>query len=162
MVETLRYTKLYTEDLDIGTGRREVVLADGRVALLTQINLGNLLLTLTAQIVPANGFSSESIALFPAKARAFGATLKILTALGASASLTTLSLGDPMLGDRWGSGIARAELTETDQDDFTSEELPIYHADTNVILAADAGTFDGTGLVEITSHFMMLSHKGLS
>lgn len=38
MTETIRYSKLYQEDLALGTGTDEVTLADGRVVSLTRLN----------------------------------------------------------------------------------------------------------------------------
>lgn len=39
MTETIRYSRVYLEDLDIGAGTGQVVLADGRVVSLSQVNL---------------------------------------------------------------------------------------------------------------------------
>lgn len=39
MTETIRYSRIYQQDLDIGTGTGQVQLADGRVTTLDQINL---------------------------------------------------------------------------------------------------------------------------
>lgn len=52
MTETIRYGLIGLEDLAIGTGTYEVVLADGRVAVLTQIDLARILTGLTAGSVP--------------------------------------------------------------------------------------------------------------
>ena len=42
MTETLRYTPIYKEDLALGTGVKEVTLADGRVVMLHEINSSTL------------------------------------------------------------------------------------------------------------------------
>lgn len=39
MTETVRYSRIYLEDLDLGAGSGQVVLADGRVVSLSQVNL---------------------------------------------------------------------------------------------------------------------------
>lgn len=39
MTETVRYSRIYLEDLDVGAGAGQVVLADGRVVTLSQVNL---------------------------------------------------------------------------------------------------------------------------
>lgn len=39
MTETVRYSRIYLEDLDLGAGSGQVVLADGRVVTLSQVNL---------------------------------------------------------------------------------------------------------------------------
>ena len=43
MAETIRYSRLGREDLNLGTGTFEVRLADGRVVVLTQIDIGAIL-----------------------------------------------------------------------------------------------------------------------
>ena len=52
MTETIRYGLIGLEDLAVGTGQFEVTLADGRVAVLNQIDLARLLSGLTARSVP--------------------------------------------------------------------------------------------------------------
>lgn len=55
MTETIRYGLIGKEDLALGTSTFEVVLADGRVAVLTQINLTELPSGLTEGSVPYVG-----------------------------------------------------------------------------------------------------------
>ena len=43
MTETIRYTRLGQEDVNFGTGTFEARLADGRVVMLSQIDLGVIL-----------------------------------------------------------------------------------------------------------------------
>lgn len=52
MTETIRYGLIGKEDLALGTSTFEVVLADGRVAVLTQVNLTEIPSGLTAGSVP--------------------------------------------------------------------------------------------------------------
>lgn len=165
MTEILNYTPIYAEDLAIGNSMQEVVLADQRVMQLRQINLGTLLLTATVRVTPANDEVQESVdGLIPAGARVFGVTYRMLSALGSNnvnKNLTTFSLGDSIVDDRWGSGLSRLGDTESSQADFNSGDLPIYSSATAVLITADDGRFDGTGLMELTSHYMLLTHVGL-
>lgn len=161
MVETIHFSRILTEDLDIGMGTREVRLADNSLQTLRQINIGTLLLTKTARFTPTDTQVQDSVSVILAGARIFGVTIKVITELGNGNSLTTFSIGDATLEDRWGQGIARTANTETSQANFRYADLPIYTSDTNVLITADSGTFDGTGELEVTAHYITLSHTGL-
>ena len=55
MTETIRYGLIGLEDLATGTGSFEVTLADGRVVILSQIDLARIVTGLTAGAVPFVG-----------------------------------------------------------------------------------------------------------
>ena len=51
MTETIRYSRLYLPDLSIGTGSGQVVLADGRVVSMDEVNLD----AISDQVAPLAG-----------------------------------------------------------------------------------------------------------
>ncbi len=95
----------------------------------------------------------------PAGARVWGVTAKILTAFGATGGLTGLRIGDATLSDRWTrTAMALTLATETSQGDFASSDVPIYAAATDILVAAQGGTFDATGAIELALYYSLLRH----
>jgi hypothetical protein len=69
--------------------------------------------------------------------------------LSNASGLTTFSIGDGSDADRWGTGIARTAGTTVDITDSTASAGGWFTAANDVVLTADAGTFDSTGGGEI-------------
>lgn len=160
MAETVRLSLIYLEDLDVGVGTRDVRLFDNSIATLNKIHLGNLPQIRTTQIAATNGAASVSASgLIRAGDRVLGVTLKIITGLGVTAGLTGINIGDGSTIDRWGLLTTLTTNTETSQANFLLPDWPIYASNTDVVLSAVGGTFDGTGTIEVTAHFMRLSHR---
>ena len=160
MVETLKYSKLFVPDLDIGEGAKQVQLVDGRVVLLDQVHQSSLLLQKTQELRATNGESSlTASALLPSNSRVIGVTVKVLVTLGQSAGLTGFHVGWNELLDHWGQAIALLEGTKTTFGDFQSRDEPVIGATAqDVIITAAAGTFDGTGRIEIKTWYDRLIH----
>lgn len=161
MVETVYYSKLYTEDIDVGDGSKEVRLPDGRGAMLRQVNLGRLLSKRRNYLRPTNGAAvmSWGLALQPGW-RVFGATALVTRTFGVTQGLVRLDIGDTDVPNRWGTNILLAEGTETSQADFQpGGSDALYTAATNLVVTAVGGLFDATGEIEILIHYFSLVHE---
>ncbi len=160
MAETVRLSLIYLEDLDVGVGTRDVRLFDNSIASLNKIHLGNLPQLRTGSTPATNLAASLSLSgLIRAGDRIRGVTIKSTTGLGTSAGLTAVQIGVGTTVDRWGTLTTLTVNTETSQGDFTLPEMPIYASNTDVVLSAVGGTFDGTGVIEVTAHYMRLTHR---
>lgn len=160
MAETVRLSLIYLEDLDVGVGTRDVRLFDNSIATLQKIHLGTLLQVRTTTTPATNAASQLALSgLIQAGDRIFGVTIKLTTGLGTSSGLTAIRIGDPTTTDRWGTLSTLTVNTETSQADFGLADLPIYSSNTNVVISAVGGTFDGTGAIEVTAHYMRLTHR---
>ncbi len=164
MVETVRYSKGYLEDLAIGTGTQAVRLADGSMPSLTEIHLARLLQTPMATL-RATDFNGQGVMTWanalPAGARIWGVTIKILDTFGTSNGLTGLLVGDALIPDRWSNApLALIQDTESDQGDFTDESLMIMATAGDVTITATDGLFDAVGRIEVAVHTSILRHPG--
>jgi len=161
MVETLYYSKLYTEDFDVGDGSREVRLADGRGAMLRQVNIGRLLAKRVLYLRPTNNAAviTSSGALRQGW-RVFGVTIKVTRTFGTTNSLSRIDIGDTVTVNRWGANIQITQDTETSQSDFQAGGSDVlYTANTDLIVTAVGGNFDATGEVEVFIHYLTISHE---
>lgn len=159
MVEVLHYSKVYTEDMDLGEGYREVRLQDGRVVLLQQINLGVLVPYTTVILTASAGATSlTSVGAYPAGRRIVGVTAKVLESFGVSNGLETLGIGDATQPTRWGSTLTPGAGSETTQDDFESGDMPIYATATDLLVVALGGAFDANGRLEVQIHSFTVRH----
>lgn len=160
MPETVTLSRIYLEDLDIGVGTRNVRLFDGSVAALTRLGLGVLPHIRTTTLKATNGASLLTASAFiHAGERVLGVTMKITTGLGVTGGLTGFSIGDTVTIDRWGTFTTLTVNTESNQGDFTVEGWPVYPASNDVVVSALGGTFDGTGAIQLTVHYMTLTHR---
>ena len=158
-METITFSKILVEDLDIGDGTRSLRLQDGALYNLNRVHLGTLLLTRT-QTLNASAAAAVLTAsgLFLAGARIFGVTIEVLTAFGATNGLTGLAIGYAADSTAWGNAIALTLGTKTSQADFLSGALPIFATATDALVTALGGTFDATGQLQVKTHYMMLRH----
>lgn len=160
MPEILRYTKVFAEDLALGTGYREVRLQDSRVVLLQQIHLGLLLPFHTVSLPSVNGASVLTASgVIQAGWRVMGVTARVQFTFGASGGLSTLGIGDPVNPFRWGSTLGRTAESESDMSFFESGDMPIYAVNTNLLVTAVGGLFDAAGQVELQIHYFTLRHR---
>lgn len=159
MVETLSYSKVYLEDIDIGTGYREVTLQDGRIVLLRQVSLGALFSTSTLYISASNGAAVLTISgAIEAGWRVAGVTAEILQTFGNTGGLENIAIGDSGSYSRWGSLIERTAGTITSPSDFEGDTLPLYTTATDILITAIGGLFDATGQIELKVHYFTLAH----
>lgn len=159
-METLRYDKIKYEDLDIGTGRRQVRLQDGRVMLLRQIHIGKLYPTHTVYLQASNGAAALTAAgALQARRWVAGVTACVTKTFGTANGLTGLAVGDSYNYARWGTDISVAGGTETNNEDFANADMAIYPVNTDLIVSGIGGTFTAAGEIELTMHFFTLTHR---
>ena len=154
MTETLTFSRIYKEDLDVGQGTVPIQLANGQIRSLTRINLASLLTQVT-YVALAN--SSNPIVItnaLPAGATIFAVTAQVLVNFGNSSGLTDIAIGDPNFYDLWGT-IARDASSPTASRNFSANAmLHPYSADTDIILTGLGGNFDSTGQLEVTVRYL--------
>lgn len=160
MTETIRFTRLLLEDLDIGNNLREVRLADGRVMLLQQIHPGNLPL-LNTVVLKASAGAAILTATNAIKAgmRVMGVTTEVLKTLGLTNGITGFTIGDGIDVGRWGQSTGLVAGAQTDQTQFLDTSWPVYPTDTSIILSALGGLYDAIGQIEVTVHYFPLRHR---
>lgn len=155
MTETITFSRILQQDLDVGDGTRTVRLADGSLHTLDRI-AGQTYIRSILSTVATNGVASITLTFdTPAGARIHGATVKVTTALGA---VISFDVGDALTVDRWGNAISPALNTETTSDDFTDQSEPIVDASYGVVLTANGANFNGTGQIEVCLHWSMIRH----
>ncbi len=160
-MELLEYAKVMLEDLQIGTGTKEVRLQGQRVVQLTEIHLGGLVPIATYQVRPVAGQPTMTLAAaLPAGHRVWGVTAYILTTFGISQGLSGLLIGDSVISNRWGTLSTLTAGTVTDQSSFASGDMPIYQTAGSLIITAIGGLFDGVGELELDIHSHPLTHRG--
>ena len=160
MTETIRFTRVLLEDLDIGTSLREVRLADGRVMLLQQVHLGNLAVLQTT-VLNASAAATTLVAsgFLKAGMRVMGVTTEVLATFGTTNAMTGFVIGDGLVIDRWGQSTGLVARSRTEQPQFTDTTWPVYAGNTDVVVSALGGTFDSIGQIEITVHYFPLLHR---
>lgn len=148
------------EDLDIGIGMREIRLAGQRVVLLHQIHLG-ILIPYTTHVLRASASAASltAVGVLRAGHRVWGVTALILRAFGASQGLLSVSVGDAMNMNRWGTLPSLTDGTVTHQGYFTDDNMPIYAADQDVVVSANGGLFDAVGEIELQVFSHTLIHR---
>lgn len=87
--------------------------------------------------------------------RQIGATIEVTQAFGTSAGLTHLAIGDLDQFDRWGLA-ALALGTRTRARDFRSGHSPWTPALADVLVTPVGGSFDSTGQLRLTLHYLVL------
>lgn len=159
MTETVHFSRITREDVDLGDGTRDVRLADGSLHTLNRVQLGNLLLTLTKQQVATASAAQLSLQFAtPAGARIHGVTVKNVVGIGNSNGTTSYDVGDAVLMDRWASSVGITIGTETTSADFQSGDQPIVSANYTVLITPTGGLFDGTGTIEAQVHYSIIRH----
>jgi len=159
-METVEFSKIVEEDLDVGDGLRQIRLQDASLVQAHRISIQSLFLRKTVSLTATAAASVLTwTGGIPANARVAGVTTKILTGLGTTQSLTGFAIGDPVIDNRWGTQTTLTINAETDQGDFGDQGWQVYTTATNILLTALGGTFDGTGVIEVTLHYFFLTHR---
>lgn len=89
----------------------------------------------------------------PAGVLLLGVTARVTTTCGATGGLTTWSLGDAQMADRWATGINRTSGTVTNAGMWRNYAPMPLATSLNVLLFADAGLWDATGVLKVTAHY---------
>ena len=159
-METVTYSLLYREDLDLGSGTKQVRLADNGLYTVNQLQLSSFMLPRTYSLTPT---ATTAIATVTggllAGMRVCRVTSKITTTFGVTQSLSSIQIGDGVVADRWGEQSTLTLNAETDQGDFLDASWPIYPAATDLSITAVGGLFDGTGAIELTVFYFYLIHR---
>ena len=93
----------------------------------------------------------------PAGYRVKGVTSTITTTFGSSGGMTTLSIGDGVLLDRWGGGLPLTAGSQTGQLQFRAGDEPITTVAYSVLISAQGGLFDATGAIHLTCYWESLA-----
>lgn len=99
----------------------------------------------------AAGASSVAPGLLPEGAIVYGITGRVLSSIGGA---TSLQIGVAGSADRYGSGIGVAAGSFARG--ITGSPLA-YYADTELVLSAEGGSFDGTGVIRLAVHLAELT-----
>ena len=99
----------------------------------------------------ASGSTSTVSGFLPANAIVYGITGRVINAIGGAASF---EIGISGSADRYGSGIGTASGSWVRG--LTGTPLT-YYADTDLVLTAGGGPFDGTGSVRLAVHYAELT-----
>ena len=109
-------------------------------------------------VVSAAGYAGQIQipipALYPSGGYIRSVTTHILTAFGQTQGLTTLSVGDAQVVDRWGSGLAPTLDALSNPGMFVAQPFGQLAVGSG-LLTADGGAFDGTGGMLVTCHYEM-------
>lgn len=112
----------------------------------------------TTTVSAATAATLTASNLIPAGSLVIGVDTRVLTTFDNSSGLTTFSIGDGTDADRFGLNIARTAGTTTTLANTTITSAPLYAAATNIVLTADAGTFNvAAGQIRITVHYISLT-----
>jgi hypothetical protein len=110
--------------------------------------------TARATLANVSGASVTATGLIPAGAVILGVTSKVTTALGTGNGTTGYRIGTAADDDRWGNITGTAAGTTSDNRDWTSGAVECFPAATNVIVTANGGNFNGTGVIYLSVQFM--------
>jgi hypothetical protein len=139
-------SSINTFDFDAGDN------AAPQVGALTSIK------SVSTTVAAATAATLTASNLIPAGSFVIGLTLRVETTFDNSSSLTTFSVGDGSDADRWGTAIARTAGTTVDLTDATASPGGWFISANDVVLTADAGTFNvAGGSCDIIIHYMDLT-----
>ena len=96
--------------------------------------------------------------LIPAGVVLIGLTARVTTSFGTSGGLTSFDVGDSGDQNRWNNNMALTSGTTMNHDDATADPAGVWAAGPrDVILISEGGNFDGTGTIELLSHYLDLT-----
>jgi hypothetical protein len=101
------------------------------------------------------GATVTATSLIPDGALVVGVTTKITTQLGATGGTTGYQVGDGTDPDRWGVAAAVTAGTTTDNTNATATTVQMFTAANDVVLTADGGNFDGTGVIDVNVFYLI-------
>jgi hypothetical protein len=110
--------------------------------------------TARATLSSVSGASVTATNLIPAGAVVVGVTSKVTTGLGTSNGTTGYQVGTAASANRWGSITGTAAGTSTDNRNWTSGTIECFTAATSVIITANGGNFNGTGVIYVSVQYL--------
>lgn len=102
-----------------------------------------------------SGATVTATSLIPDGALVVGVTTKVTTALGTGNGTSGYQVGDGTDADRWGQVAAVASGTTTDNTNATSTTVTLFTSENNVVITADGGNFDGTGVIDVCVFYLI-------
>lgn len=108
-----------------------------------------------ATLSGVSGATVTATGLIPDGAIVLGITSRVTTALGVSGGTTGYQVGDGSDADRWGNVTGTAAGTKTTNADWTTTTIPLFNAAQNVVITANGGNFDGTGVIFLDVSYAM-------
>jgi hypothetical protein len=110
--------------------------------------------TARATLTNVSGASVTAAGLIPAGAVVMGVTSKVTTALGTANGTTGYKIGTATDDDRWGSITGTAAGTTSDNRNWTAGTIECFPTDTDIIVTATGGNFNGTGVIYLSVQYM--------
>lgn len=108
----------------------------------------------TVTVNAVNGQTALQVPLlYPAGARIRGAVLRVTAGFGTGGGLTTITLGDAVMSDRWGGGIAVTLDTVTNAGHFRGGAFGVIAGTDGFVTAENGATFTDVGQVIVTSFY---------
>lgn len=104
----------------------------------------------TTELIGLSGASVAASSLIPAGAVVLGVTARVTTAITGA---TAFDIGDGVDPNRWGSAIAIALDTTSDNTDWTAQDITNFAAANDIVLTAITSDFTA-GAVRLTVHYM--------
>lgn len=101
----------------------------------------------------SNGAGTISASnIIPAGAQVFGVTSRVTTGFGTSGGLTSISIGDGTTADLWSATTGITATTTTKSTNYKSTWVhgKFYPSATSVVITANGGNFDATGVIRIS------------
>jgi hypothetical protein len=110
----------------------------------------------TVNAVPGSGVITVA-GMVPPGYRCLGVTSTITSSFGLSGGLTTLSIGDSVLLNRWGGSLPTTAGAQTNQLQFQAGDQPIPTVAYAVLISAQGGLFDSSGEIHVTAYWESLA-----
>lgn len=110
--------------------------------------------TARATLSGVSGASVTATGLIPKGAVVVGVTTKVTTGLGTGNGTTGYKVGDGSDPDRWGDIAGTAAGTASDNRDWTAGGIQAFTADSDVVITATDGDFDGTGVIYVSVQYL--------
>lgn len=107
-------------------------------------------------LLSGSGPSLTAAGLLASGCLGFGVVSRVTTGFGVSSGLVSVSIGDAALATRWSSGSGIALGATTDIRDFAAGSPLYYPTGSDVVVTANGGDFDGTGVIRLTAYFLDL------
>lgn len=110
--------------------------------------------TVTATLSSVSGATVTATNLIPDGAVVVGVTSRVTTGLGTGSGTTGYQVGDGSDADRWGTVTGTAAGTTTDNRNWTVTTVQAFTAANNVVITANGGNFDGTGVIQVCVQYL--------
>lgn len=107
-----------------------------------------------AILTAAVGASITAVGIIPDGAIVIGIATEVTTALGTGSGTSGYRVGDGSDTDRWGVAAAVLIGTKTNNSNWTVTTVNLFTAAQNIVITADGGNFNGTGVIVLTVDYL--------